>query len=512
MGERPRDKQPAGGRPSQKIIGQPPAGAKLSTGNPSIDLVLGGGIPRNSLYILTGPPGAGKTILGQQISFNAAREGGYVIYFTNVSEPHAKLVEHIKSFEFYQPDLLGTRINLYNITSQIRDKGFEETLNFIVDTVRSEKADLVVIDSFRGLKHVLEISARDRGAIFDLAARLSIMGCTSLLIGEYTPQEALTDPEFAIADGIINLWYATEGAQDRRTLRIAKMRGVRYLGGEHSLAINERGIRVYPRQESLSQAPAYKATEERASMGVPGLDAMMFGGPIRSSTTLITGSAGTGKTVLSLHFLAAGAAAGERGLMVSFQENPEQLRLRGSQFGLGDLADDGRIEILALSPVELDLDAAAAAIRERIEQGQIRRVVIDSVAELEFAVRDPERFDDFMASLVGYLRGHEVTTVMIREIPQIFGTELSISSRGLSYIVDNIILLRYVEVQAEIRRALAVLKIRGSNHDKALRELAMDEGAITIGKRFEGLSGLITGIPRFSGAGPAADGAAEREL
>lgn len=474
--------------------------SKLSAGYPAFDRVLGGGIPRASLSIVTGPPGAGKTILAQQISFAAARSGLRVIYFTNVSEPHAKLVEHISGFGFFSPDLLGDLIQIYNITSQIRNRGFRETLDFIVDSVRAEQADLVVVDSFRGLKHVLDVSVRDRAALFDMSAQLSLLGCTSLLVGEYTPDEIQTEPEFAIADGIIYLRYFQEGAQARRTLRVTKLRGVGYLGGEHSYVIDQSGLHVFPRQESLTQAPAYRATEERVSMGVADLDQMMYGGPIRSSSTLIAGSAGTGKTVLSLHFLAAGAACGERGLMVSFQENPEQLAIRAGHFGLGEqLGVVGeRTDILFLSPVELDIDYAAALIRDAVEQRGIRRVVIDSVAELEFAARDRERFDDFLASLVGYFRGREVTTLMTREIAQLFGGDLTISRRGLSYIVDNIVLLRYIELQGQIRRGITVLKIRGSNHDKSLRELTIDQGRVAVGERFAGLSGLMTGLPRLA--------------
>jgi circadian clock protein KaiC len=495
------------------ISDEPAPRGKLSAGHTAIDLVLGGGIPRDSLYVVTGPPGAGKTILAQQISFTTAKAGLHVIYFTNVSEPHAKIVQHIRNFDFYEPDLIGNRIQIYNITSQIRNKGFKETLDFIVDTVRSEKADLVIIDSFRGLKHILDVNVRSRGAIFDTAAQLSILGCTCILVGEYTAHEIQTEPEFAVADGIINLLHTTNSMVEQRTFHIGKMRGVRYLSGEHSFEINDSGVRVYPRQESLAHAPSYRATEERVLTGIPALDEMMHGGPIRSSSTLIMGSAGTGKTLLSLHFLAAGANIGERGLMVSFQENPEQLRLRAHQFGIGASLDleGGLTEVLCLSPVELNLDAAADQIRHVITTRKVQRVVIDSVAELESAVRDPERFDDFLASLVGFLRGNEVTTVMTREIAQLIGTELTIASRGLSYIVDNILLLRYTELQGEIKRALMVLKNRGSNHDKQLRELIIGGGQITIGKRFQNLAGVMTGVPQITIDPPLDGGAAGKE-
>jgi circadian clock protein KaiC len=475
---------------------------KLSTGQIGLDQVLAGGIPNNALYIVSGPPGAGKTILAQQIAFTAAKAGLNVIYFTNVSEPHAKLVEHIRLFDFFQEDVLGHQINLYNIGSQIRDKGFQATLDFIIETVRTDQADLVVIDSFRGLKHALEITPRERGAIFDLAARLSIISCTSLLIGEYADHELQTDPEFAIADGIINLRYATHGMQDWRTLRVVKMRGVRYLGGEHSFTIEQQGIVVYPRQESLRQDSSYRAVDERVSIGLPGVDALLHGGLLRSSSLLLAGSAGTGKTMLSMHFLAAGAAQGERGLLVSFQENAQQLRRRAQQFGLSAfLSEPSLIEIMVISPVELNIDAAAAQIRERVLSGDIQRVVIDSLAELESATMDIARFDDYLASLVQFFYAQGLTTVLTREIPEMFGSSLSLSSRGLSYIVDTIILLRYVELNAFIRRVITVLKSRGSDHDHSVVELIMQHGAVQLGQRFEHLAGVLSGLPYINGGG-----------
>lgn len=479
---------------------------RLSAGQDALDLVLGGGIPRESLTLLSGQPGAGKTILAHQLAFAAAKNGDKVIYFTNVSESHAKLVRHIQNFAFFEPEIIGSQIQIYNITSQVRSKGLKDTLSFIIDTVRSEHARLLIIDSFRGLKHVLNVGIRDRASIFDLTAQLSILGCTTLLVGEYTLEETQTEPEFAIADNIIVLSHGTDGRRERRTLRLTKMRGVPYLSGQHTLTISEQGIQVYPRQEALTQAPRYKATNERVGTGISKLDDMLYGGLIRSSSTLLVGAAGAGKTVLSLHFLAEGARQGERGLMISFQENPEQLILRAQQFGIGEQIGRQQLtEILFLSPVELDLDIAAARIREAVESRNVRRVVIDSVAEFEFAERDPERFDDFLASLVGYLRGREVTTLMTREITQLFGSEISITSRGLSFIVDNIIMLRYVELEGALQRAITVIKSRGSDHDKALRRIDMRDGGVFIGDRFQKLTGLMSGLPRVR-ADAALDG------
>ena len=470
---------------------------KMSAGQPSLDRVLGGGIPRNSLYVLTGPPGAGKTILAQQISFAAARAGEYVIYFTNVSEPHAKLVQHMRSFAFFDHELLGKQISIYNITSQIRNKGFQQTLDFIVDTVRKERAGLVIIDSFRGLKHVLETSARDRGAIFDLAARMSIMSCTSILVGEYTTHEEQNDPEFAIADGIIHLAHTIQGVQEQRILRIVKMRGTRYLTGHHTVCIDQRGINVYPRQETLTQPPTYTATNERQSMGIAELDTMFNGGVIRLSSTLLAGSSGTGKTVISMHFLAAGVQAGEAGLMLSFQESENQLKLRASHFSIGQQfqSTDPAIHFLTLSPVELDIDQAAYMIREYVQTHHIRRIVIDSIAEIESALWLPQRFDDVLASLIGFFRENEITTVMTREIPHILGSNLVLGQQGLSYIVDNIVLLHYFELYSAIHRSITVLKSRGSYHEKTVREFIIEAGKVQISDPLPSLRGLLTGLP-----------------
>ncbi len=361
----------------------------LKTGSPALDVVLGGGLPRNSLNILTGLPGAGKTIMAQELSFAAAKTGLRVVYFTNVSEAHAKLIAHVRDFDFFVPDLIGSNILIYNITSQVRNKGFQQTLDFIVDTVRSEKIDLIVIDSFRGLKHVVDFAPQNRSAIFDLAARLAMLQCTTVLIGEYTNDEVQTEPEFAVADGIIRLSHTTIGVQERRMLSVIKLRGTSYLSGEHSFAINKRGIDVYPRQESLVTPNYLDEMSGRVSTGIEHLDQMLGGGLLRASSTLLAGAIGTGKTILSLHFLAAGVMAGEPGLMVTFQESPAQLVARAKPFGLGEqLQASSLSHTLFLSPVELNLDYAAARIREMVETHNIRRVVIDSVAELEHAAEE----------------------------------------------------------------------------------------------------------------------------
>jgi circadian clock protein KaiC len=407
------------------------------------------------------------------------------------------MIEHIRSFSFFDPELLHDRIELLNITREVRDQGFEATMSFITNLVKDQKAGLITIDSFRGIKHILNFTERSRSTIFDLAARLSVFNCITLFVGEYTDGELETAPEFAVADGIINLSNRPVGLRDRRYLRIVKMRGVAHLNGLHPFKLTEDGLTVFPRQESLIHSPEYRATDERVSFGVPDLDALCSGGAIKSSSTLVAGGPGTGKTLLGLHFLAQHGKAGA-GLMIAFQENSAQLLARAESFGLkGRLGiGEGHTRILALSPVELTLDEAALVIRRAVDEGGVRRLVLDSVAELESAAEDKSRFDDFLASMVGFFRQREVTTLMTKELPQLFGGEITITSEGLSYIVDNIIMLRYVEVGSELKRAIGVLKMRGSDHDKGLRQFTINSGGVHIGEKFDGLEGIVTGIPQ----------------
>lgn len=476
---------------------EPVRRAKLTFGQPALDAVFGGGIPRDSLTVLTGPPGAGKTILALQLTFAVGKEGQRVIYFTNVSEPHAKLVEHLRSLSFFDDAYLNESIRIYNIPTQARNRGFRETLDFIVATVRSERATMVVIDSFRGLKHNFGTSNQDRLAIFDMSAQLAILGCTCMLVGEYTPDEVMTAPEFAIADTIVELSYSTHHMQLRRVLQIVKMRGIRFLTGEHSYDITSQGISLYLRQETLGLPPLEPPEGRRISLGEPTLDELTRGGLITSSSTLVIGPSGTGKTTLGLYFLAAGAEAGEQTLMVSFQETPAQIASRANHLGLADrLAFGGRTNAVFVPPTELNPDMVAGRIREMVRQGGVTRLVIDSVTELESAIREPERFNMFLSALIGFLRHSNVTTLMTHELPQLFSSDLQIGNRGMSYVVDNIILLRYAEIDASIRRLLTIIKTRGTDHARTFHELVVQDNQLTISPALRNIAQLITGLPR----------------
>ncbi|HEY1015340.1 MAG TPA: ATPase domain-containing protein, partial [Herpetosiphonaceae bacterium] len=227
-----------------------------STGNPELDLVMSGGFPGGALSLIVGPPGAGKTVLATQLAFAAARGGRKVVYLTNVSESHARLIKHIRALSFFDEQLLTRSLNLVSVNTAIQSQGSEATINFIADVARDAQAELVVIDSYLGLQQLIAAdSQKRRETLFNLMARLRLLGASTVLVGEYPAAALGSEPEFAVADCVIELAYEPQGMRRRRLLSVLKMRGTAFLEGLHPCAITARGVEVFPRLESLP-APA----------------------------------------------------------------------------------------------------------------------------------------------------------------------------------------------------------------------------------------------------------------
>src|SRR5581483_1809595 len=296
---------------------------RLQTGIDELDLILGGGIPTGSLLVIGGPPGTGKTILANQICFANASQERQALYYTTLSEPHAKLIRFLDSFSFYDENALGRSLEIIHLPIPEQSDGLASLADEIARKSFEARPALVVIDSSKTL-HDFAGSEQVRQIVYDLASKVGHTDAVLLLVGEYTPEDAERLPEFAVADGIVYLGNELRDAFDRRTLRVRKMRGSAYLGGQHSIRIGADGVEVFARLEAL--APQEKvAPRGRVSSGVPALDKMLGGGLPGRSATLIAGPSGSGKTLLSLHFINEGIRKGERCHYVSFREDPEQL-------------------------------------------------------------------------------------------------------------------------------------------------------------------------------------------
>lgn len=483
------------GRGAQKAELEP-----IKTGIASLDEILGGGIPLYSVNLITGAPGCGKTILMQQMAFANASPERKCIYFTTLSEPSFKLIRYQQQFSYFDVGKLGEDIHFIDIGGVIREQGVDEALITINNYIEKHAAAIVVIDSFKALHDLTTSKARARQFGYDLAVQLAAWGCTSFLVGEYTEHEIQNEPVFAVADGIIHMENKKHGMQNVRTLNVTKMRGRKVFTGDHPFSISEDGIAVYPRVKTPAIPASFEIGDVKLSSGVPGLDEMLKGGYPRGSVTLVVGGAGSGKTLTGLQFVVQGVGAGEPGLIVTFQETPSQLAsiARGFGWDLEELQASGLLRVLYTSPVELSVDMHTALIKDAIQELGAKRVVIDSLMDIEMATPDKVRFKDYIYSLVNYFRAQGITSLLTNEIPELFGS-LQLSSAGISFISDTVILLRYVEMESAVTRAISVLKMRGSDHDKSLREFRITSEGIEILERFEGSTGILQGQPMPAG-------------
>jgi circadian clock protein KaiC len=482
--------------------------AKLTTGVPGLDQILRGGIPRFSVNIIGGPPGSGKTILAQQIIHHNATEKNGAPYLVTVSEPTLKMLRYQQRFSYFDPSRIkdGT-IVYFDIAEALRQGGLDHLLATITEYIETQFPTILAIDSFKAIHDLTATPQEIRNFAYNLALTLAAAECTSFLVGEYTEEDIARESIFAIADGIIILESERRGRQERRCIRVVKMRGDGYFRGRHLFTISDDGIAVYPRVSSPALPAHHAANRNRVSCGIPGLDDMLGSGLPVGSVTLLGGGAGTGKTLISLHFLCNGIAQGEAGVFVTFQEAPSYLQAIALDFGwdLAEMERQGMLKILHTSPVEMRVDEHALAIQAAIAGVDARRVVLDGLGNVELATPDKVRYKDYVHSLADFFRSRDITAFLTNEITSLFGS-FEVGEHGIAFVSDNLVLLRYVEMQSRMSRAINVLKMRGSQHSKEIREFDISHHGIRIGRPIEADTGVLTGTPVSS------DQAAWRDL
>jgi circadian clock protein KaiC len=469
---------------------------RLTTGIDELDVVIGGGLPIGSHVMLAGGPGTGKTTLAEQICFANATPKRKAIYYTTLSEPPAKLVRHLEPFAFFDPTALGTRVEFINLEGLLLEDGGAKAggLGLLVaEVVRKSfeaKPIVVVIDSAKALRDFVE-QEPFRKIVYELAGRVAHTGAVLLFVGEYREEEIEGSPEFSLADGILHLAYETHEPMDRRSLRVVKLRGTKHLAGKHTFEIGRNGLELFARLESVPPAKETAVERTRVSSGIAELDEMMGGGIPTADVSAILGPLGSGKTVIALRYVDEGLRRGERCLYVSFQETADQLIRKAASFGW-DLASglkSGLLTIYHVPPGNLNLDTAGAVVRTELATRSVRRVAVDSLAELVFAAREGERFLAYARSLVSFIRAAGASSMITSETTTL--GPISEPLGGLSFLVHNVILLRYLELESEVGRAISVLKMRDSDHAKGLRQYTINEHGLTILGKLEGVSGLL---------------------
>jgi circadian clock protein KaiC len=465
---------------------------RISTGIAGLDTVLGGGFEPGSVVVLAGAPGTGKTILAQQICFATASAEHRALFYTTVSESNSKLVRHLEQFAFFEADALEKRVEYLHVGDLVRgeeDGGLERVFVEVIRKAMAERPAVVVLDSAKALRDFTD-DRRMREALYDLISRLAHTDTVLMLVGEYTPEDVAGGAEFSLADCIIHLEYEPREPVDRRWLRVVKMRGTRHREGKHTFRLAYPGLEVFPRIENLDAGDPAEVSG-RIRTGMARLDELMGGGIGSGESTIVVGPSGVGKTILGVRFIVEGLTQGERCLYVTFQDTPQQLVRMAAGFGwdMSTPLEQGQLTVRHVPLGDLDLDMLASGIRDDLAGGGISRVVIDSLAEMADAARETSRFPAFTRSLIGFIRAAGASLVITSETTVLGPT--GEPAGGVMFLFHNLLLLRYVELDSASGRALNIVKMRNSDHDKAVFQFEIGPDGMAIGDRLEGVGGML---------------------
>ncbi|WGV20933.1 ATPase domain-containing protein [Pseudomonas putida] len=469
---------------------------RLVTGIEGLDALLRGGLVAGASYIIQGPPGAGKTILANQLACAHVRGGGRVLVATLLSESHERLFQYLATLEFFDPALVGDSIQFVSAFDTLEQEGLDAVVRLLRQEIARQQASLLIVDGVLNARVRAETALDTKKFVSELQGHAAFAGCTLLLLTSARLEEG--SPEHTMVDGVIELGEQLFGSRAVRHVQLRKTRGSAALSGRHECLIDEAGMHVYPRLESLFSHPsqAGSATLERIGSGVESLDEMLGGGLATGSVSLLIGPSGIGKTSLGLAFLGASSPQAP-GLHFGFYETPERLRIKAVSLGydFAAMEQDGSLQLCWQPTTEGLLDQVGARLLERVAAHGSKRVLIDSLGAFSRLATDPARLNAFFRALVGELRARDISVMLTWEMRDIFGAEISAPAPDLSSIVDNLMLMRFVELDSQLRRMLSILKVRDSHHDPALHELLIGPQGITLRKAFEGACGVLSGTP-----------------
>ncbi|HEX8848810.1 MAG TPA: ATPase domain-containing protein [Gemmatimonadaceae bacterium] len=482
----------------------PPA-PRARTGIAGLDAILGGGLPADRLYLVDGEPGTGKTTLALQFLLTGQAEGQRGLYVTlseTAEELRAASLSHgwnIDGLSVLELSAIEGVVSeeVYTLfhPSEVE---LQHTVDAVLAAIERERPARVVFDSLSEMRLLARDPLRFRRQILTLKQFFVGRGCTVLLLDDRSAPE--TDLQLhSIAHGVVVLeQLPTEYGAERRRMQVKKLRGVRFRGGYHDFRIRTGGIEVYPRIAATTVgAPEIG---ENLQSGSPELDALLGGGISRATSTLITGAAGTGKTVVSAMYAAAACARGEKVEMFMFDERRATFLARSRLLGFdfdGAFAS-GQLVIRQIEPTEMSPGEFATEVVRAVEERGVSLVCLDSVNGYMHAMPAERLLVVQIHELLTYLANHGVTTVMTLVQSGIFGSPVD-QAAEVSYLADTVILLRYFEFAGTVRQAISVVKKRSGDHERSIRECRIEQGGFRVGAPLEGFAGVLTGVPRYIG-------------
>ncbi len=480
---------------------------RINTGIKGLDTATNGGIVKDSIVLLSGGSGTGKTIIAAQFLLNGAKNHDENGLFITIEEGRANILNCLpdklgKDVKAHKDDVwfldLSTMRKLKTATAghdpetdQSSVLRVEVLMEVIQTWAKDREIKRLVIDGIASLGLFYGCENEFRDALFKVVSLLKSLGITAIITTEINAPDRISrlGVEEFVTDAIITL----ENDSGRRSLNILKMRGANFLSGPHSFEISDDGVTVYPKLPIEKDIPP---TTKKIKTGIKGLDKMSFGGFFEGDAILISGSAGTGKTTFGLQFINEGAKKGKKCLFIGFEENPSELKRNAKNIGIdfAGFEKKGLVKIMHSTPAYVDKNKHSNEIREALDG--VERVVIDTVTDYQSIVKGPE-YKEFLTSLIFMFKKRKITSVLTAETAELMGIT-KLMDEGTSHIVDGIIMMRYVEIGSEMKKAMNILKLRGTTHEQEIRQYETTSKGVVIEHKFEGMEGVLTGSPRKS--------------
>jgi circadian clock protein KaiC len=482
---------------------------RLSTGIEGLDEVLDGGLIPRRAYMVRGEPGVGKTAVGLHFLAAGRAAGERTLFLTQGATIEAVQTdaqsigietEGMEFVDFTPEPELFSQSQSYDVFSPIEHERETYTAR-VVATIEQMRPERVFLDALTQGRHLSADVIDFRRQAHAFLRFLVSKGATVVFASGSSDQRSDEDLQF-MSDGVLHLEYSPEAGG--RVLTVTKMRGSRFRLGRHSIRIADDGLHVYPRLVPEQHGRSF--VDEPIPSGIGELDALFGGGFERGTVTMITGPSGVGKTTLAMQFLRVSAERGERAVAYSFEESAVTMLQRSAATGrpLEALLGSGMLDLVEAEPLDYTPDQFALAVRREIEQRGTKLVLLDSLAGYRQAIRGEDLVQQVHA-LCRYLKNMGVTVIVVYENNSITG-DFRATELGISYLADNIVFLRYVEVDGELRRVVGVLKKRMSDFEKAMRELTITADGLVVGEPLRGLRGILTGVPHPSSDGTLRSG------
>ncbi len=481
-------------------------GSRVSTGIPGMDAILQGGFLRGFSYLVRGGPGSGKTTFGLHF-LSAGRDEAEPALFITLSEPAEKMqrIASAMGFDLSRTHILDlspgpdffTKMESYDIFTPAEVER-EPTTQRIIETVHEVKPRRVFIDSMTQFRYLSSDPYMFRKQSLSFIRFLVDQGATVLFSSESSPEAPDEDLQF-LCDGIVHL----DLIKNLRTVRVSKFRGSSFLQGVHEIDITPKGMVVYPKVRPALEGPP--PTTELLSYGIPELDELLHGGVDRSSVTLIVGPTGVGKSTLAMAFAKEAAGRGERTYVYSFEEEPFRIFQRCDAINIPARAmvSRGTLAVEKIEPLHYSANAFAYKVLEDVETTGTRIVILDSVSGYRLSLRGTNLTEQLHA-LTRTLVHRGVTVFVVEEITEITG-EFRATRHGFSFLADNIIFIRYLEIMGRLKRAIGVLKKRTGSFEDALREITFTRYGIKVGRPLTECRGILRGVPEIVPTGPSGD-------